>query len=125
MITAVHTLIFSDDPDATRAFFRDVFEWPYVDAHGGWLIFKTGPSEMGVHPSSNEYEGEVHTYGLKHQVTLMCDDVAATVADLKAKGVVFVQDVVDQGYGLVTEFEVPHAGTMQLYEPKHPEAFNL
>ncbi len=55
MITAVHTLIYSDDPEATRAFLRDVLGWSSVqapDSSPPWPIFKTGPSEMGVHPTS-------------------------------------------------------------------------
>lgn len=58
MITALHTLIYADDPEAARDFFRDVLEFSSVDTVGGWLIFKTGPSELGVHPSSWEYEGQ-------------------------------------------------------------------
>ena len=54
MIKAVHTLIYSDDPEATRAFLRDILRWPSVedpDPEPDWPIFKTGPSEMGVHPT--------------------------------------------------------------------------
>jgi len=53
MITSIHTLIYSDDPKATRAFFRDVLGWKYVaeDFDKDWLIFKSGPSELGVHPT--------------------------------------------------------------------------
>jgi catechol 2,3-dioxygenase-like lactoylglutathione lyase family enzyme len=50
MITSIHTLIYSDDPNATRAFLRDVLGWKYVteDWDNDWLIFKSGPSEMGA-----------------------------------------------------------------------------
>ncbi|MGH3929952.1 MAG: VOC family protein [Pseudonocardiaceae bacterium] len=58
MITAVHTLVYADDAEAARAFFRDVLGWPYVDAGGGWLIFKTGSSELGVHATSADHGGE-------------------------------------------------------------------
>ena len=61
MITAIHTLVYSDDPDATRAFLRDVLGWPYVEhpeSSPGWLIFKTGPSELGVHPTWGTHEGQ-------------------------------------------------------------------
>ena len=68
MITAVHTLVYADDADRARAFFRDVLQWPDVDAGGGWLIFKTGPSELGVHPTD-------HGGGQHHQISLMCDDI--------------------------------------------------
>jgi len=121
MITAIHSLVYADDADATRAFFRDVVGWPYVDAHGGWLIFRTGPSEMGVHPTSGEgWSTEQH-----HEITLVCDDIEATVADLEAKGVEFTQGVKDQGFGLTTMLKVPGAGEIMLYEPRHPLAHSL
>ncbi|MET0458911.1 MAG: VOC family protein [Ilumatobacteraceae bacterium] len=118
MITAVHTLVFAEDPDRARAFFRDVLGWPHVDAHGGWLIFGTGPSELGVHPT--EPGGPMH-----HQISLMCDDIHATVAELEAKGVEFTQAVRDDGFGLTTMFVVPGGGEMVLYEPRHPPAYDL
>ncbi|MEX0699771.1 MAG: VOC family protein, partial [Acidimicrobiia bacterium] len=67
MITALHSLVYADDPEAARAFFRDVLRWPNVDTGGGWLIFKTGPSELGVHPTS---EGEWSTHQ-KHEISLV------------------------------------------------------
>ena len=55
----------------------------------------------------------------------MCEDIEATVADLRAKGVVVGAEIVDQGYGLVTTIEVPAAGTMTLYEPRYSPAYDL
>jgi predicted enzyme related to lactoylglutathione lyase len=124
MINGFHSLIYSDDPDATRAFFRDVLEWPYVDAHGGWLIFKTPPAEQGVHPTQGE-NGEVYAKAPHHEVSLMCDDIEATIAELRAKGADVREKVENQGYGLVTIVNVPGAGAMQLYQPLHPVAYNL
>jgi predicted enzyme related to lactoylglutathione lyase len=118
MITAVHTLVFAEDPDRARAFFRDVLGWPHVDAHGGWLIFGTGPSELGVHPT--DPGGAMH-----HQISLMCDDIQATVAELEAKGVEFTQAVRDDGFGLTSMFVVPGGGEMVLYEPRHRPAYDL
>lgn len=114
MITAVHTLVYADDAEAARAFFRDVLGWPHVDAGGGWLIFRTGPSELGVHP------GPAH-----HEISLMCDDIEATVAELTAKGAVFTRDVRDDGFGLTTSIAVPGAGEMLLYQPRHAPAYDL
>lgn len=125
MITAVHTLVYADDPDAARAFFRDVLGWPHIDAHGGWLIFRTGPSELGVHPTSNESGGEYATIGQHHEITLMCDDIAATVAELEAKGAEFTRGIRDDGFGLTTALRIPGAGDMLLYQPRHPAAYNL
>ena len=120
MITGTHAIIYSDDADATRAFFRDVLQFPYVDAQGGWLIFKAPPAELGVHPVMEDSASSGH-----HEVYLMCDDIRATVDELRAKGVEFTSDVSDQGFGLVTTLALPGGGELGLYEPRHPTAFDL
>ena len=125
MITGVHTLVYSDDAEAARAFFRDVLEWPNVDAHGGWLIFKTGPSELGVHPTSGDHGGELWSTQQRHEISLMCDDIVQTMAGMRAKGATFTREIRDDGYGLTTTLVVPGAGEMMLYEPKHPTAYGL
>ena len=115
MITAVHTLVYAQDADAARAFFRDVLDWPHVDAHDGWLIFRTGPSEVGVHPAGEP----------SHEISLMCDDIEATMAELAAKGAEFTGEVQDRGFGRTVMMKVPGAGEMMLYEAKHPVAYDL
>jgi catechol 2,3-dioxygenase-like lactoylglutathione lyase family enzyme len=72
MITSIHTLIYSDDPNATRAFLRDVLGWKYVaeDFDNDWLIFKSGPSEMGVHPTHSEWEGQTYDHPRHHSIAL-------------------------------------------------------
>jgi catechol 2,3-dioxygenase-like lactoylglutathione lyase family enzyme len=124
MITGFHTIVYSDDAEVTRAFFRDVLEWPYLDAHGGWLIFKTPPGELGVHPTDGP-AGERWAEVPHHQASLMCDDLEATIADLRAKGVEIEGDIEDQGFGRVSSIVVPGAGSMMLYEPRHPLAYEL
>jgi catechol 2,3-dioxygenase-like lactoylglutathione lyase family enzyme len=115
MITGTHAILYADDADAARAFFRDVLGLPYVDdGGGGWLIFRLPPAEAGIHPS--DAEGATHG---THQLFLMCDDVTATVADLKAKGAEFEGDVADHGWGLLISLKVPGAGTIGLYQPRH------
>jgi len=123
MITAVHTLVYADDAEAARDFFRDVLGWSYVDAGGGWLIFRTGPSEMGVHPTSDERGGEPWSARPHHEISLMCDDIESTVAELEAKGAEFTRGIRDDGYGLTTSLKIPGAGEMMLYQPRHPVAF--
>jgi catechol 2,3-dioxygenase-like lactoylglutathione lyase family enzyme len=125
VITGFHTLVYADDADAARAFFRDVLEWPRVDSGGGWLIFKTPPSEMGVHPTSNEPGAPAWSTAEHHEISLMCDDVRATVAELKAKGVDFTSEVADRGFGLVATFRVPGAGEMTLFQAAYPPAHQL
>ena len=121
MITAVHTLIYENDAEAARAFFRDVLGLPHLDTGGGWLIFRTGPSELGIHPTADgSWSTNEH-----HEISLMCDDIEATVAELTAKGAVFTRDVRDDGFGLTTSVQVPGAGEVMLYEPRHPPAHSL
>ena len=128
MITSIHTLIYSDDAPATRAFLRDVLGWPYVeDAAGGgegWLIFKTGPSEMGVHPTYSVYDGKTYETPRHHMIALMCDEISP-IAELKGKGAEFHGEIKDHGSGLVAMMAVPGADDMMLYEPRHPLAYSL
>jgi len=127
MITACHTLIYSDDAEATRAFFRDVMQLPHVEdssSGAGWLIFRTGPSEMGVHPTHSEHEGRVYESPRQHQISLQCDDVETTRAELEARGAEFTSSIDDHGYGLVTTVAVPGADDLMIYEPKHALALD-
>ncbi len=128
MITSIHALVYSDDPPATRAFLRDVLGWPFVehaDSEPGWLIFRSGPSEMGVHPTSGEWEGKPYSMPRHHSISLMCDDIAATVEELKAKGANFSGEPQDMGFGVGAMLQIPGADDVLLYQPKHPEAYNL
>lgn len=120
-------MIYSDDPDATRAFLRDVLGWPCVenDPGSGWLIFKSGASEMGVHPTSGQWEGQSFSYPRHHSISLMCDDIHSTIAELKGKGAEFLGEVQDHGYGWVIMMVLPAAGEIQLYQPDHPTAYGL
>jgi catechol 2,3-dioxygenase-like lactoylglutathione lyase family enzyme len=120
MINALHTLLYVEDPDAARAFFRDVLEFPSVAAGGGWLIFRTGPSETGVHPSSWEYEGQTGGTDQRFDVSLMCDDLSATMDELRGRGASFEGDVTEQPWGSTVQLVVPGAGTITLYQPKYP-----
>ena len=125
MITALHTLVYAKDPEAARTFFRDVLRFPATDTGGGWLIFRTGPSELGVHPSSWDHGGESADdtqVGGTHQrfdLSLLCDDLAATMAELEERGAEFEGDVTEQSWGTTVQLVVPGAGTMTLYQPRY------
>jgi catechol 2,3-dioxygenase-like lactoylglutathione lyase family enzyme len=125
VITAVHTLVYAEDPDAARAFFRDVLGWPHIDAHDGWLIFRTGPSELGVHPTAGGSDDQQWSPEPHHQITLMCDDIEQTVIELAAKGAKFAGEVRDEGFGRTTVLKVPGAGDMLLYQARHQPAYDL
>ncbi len=113
MISGVHTLIYAEDADKARAFFKDVLKLEHVDAGHGWLIFALPPGELACHPT----EGETY-----HELYLICDDIRATVAEL-TKLQVDCTPIRDAGWGLVTSIMVPGAGKVGLYEPRHPTAF--
>jgi len=127
MITAVHLLIYSDDPVATRLFLRDVLEWPFAEEESapGWLIFKSGPSELGVHPTNQPYEGVTSAHPRHHSISLMCDDLEATKAKLENQGAEFTGTVEDQDFGHTVMLRVPGADEIMLYEPRHPLAYGL
>ncbi|MEU0838554.1 VOC family protein [Streptomyces sp. NPDC005962] len=118
MINGAHTIIYASDAEAARSFFRDVLEFPHVDAGNGWLIFKTPPAEMAVHPTDPHAAGAVELF-------LMCDNLTDTVAELKDKGVEFTTEITEQRWGLVTTLAVPGAGAIGLYQPQHDTAYDL
>ena len=119
MITALHTLVYADDPEAARAFFRDVLQLPGVDTGGGWLIFKSGPSELGVHPASWEHEGQSGGTDQHYDLSLMCDDLEATMDELAARGAQFEGEVEQQSWGSTIRLQVPGARPITLYQPKY------
>jgi predicted enzyme related to lactoylglutathione lyase len=111
MINAVHSILFSRDPDATRAFFSDVLELGSVDAGGGWLIFALPPAEVAIHPA--ESGGSTELY-------LMTDDLETTLARLRERGVEVAAEPSDQGWGVLASVEVPGFGPLGVYEARHP-----
>ena len=121
MILACHTLVYSDDADATRTWFRDVLGFPYVDSGDSWLIFATGASELGVHPTS----GQGYTSPRHHAISFIVDDLETTMAELRERGAEFSSGPDDHGYGLVAMVKVPGADDVQLYEPRHQTAYDL
>ena len=114
MINGAHSIIYSKNPDADRAFLRDVLELPNVDVGDGWLIFGLPPAEVAVHPSD---KNDVH------ELYLMCDDVEALIAAMNKRNVT-CGPVQDQGWGLITRVTLPGGGELGIYQPRHarPEA---
>ena len=103
--------MFSPEAEKVRAFFADVVGLSSADAGGGWLIFALPPAELAVHPA----DGESH-----HELYLMCDNIQATLAELKGKGAEVAQDVSDQGWGLLAAIRLPDGSELPIYEPRHP-----
>ncbi|HEY2693008.1 MAG TPA: VOC family protein [Streptosporangiaceae bacterium] len=111
MINGVHAIVFSPQAEQVRAFFADVLGLSSVDAGRGWLIFALPPAELAVHPVDGDP---------RHELYLMCDDIEATLAELRDKGVEVAREVTDQGWGLLAAIRLPDGGELPIYEPRHP-----
>jgi predicted enzyme related to lactoylglutathione lyase len=114
MIRGIHAMFYSSAADELRAFLRDNFSLPTSDVGGGWLLFDVAEAEIGVHPAD---ESQMHAQAGTHAISLFCDDIHKTVAELKAKGVEFTNEIADQGFGLITRFRVPGGVEVDLYQP--------
>ena len=106
----MHAIVFSPAAEKVRAFFADVLGLRSVDAGGGWLIFALPPAELAVHPADGEG---------RHELYLMCDDIHATLAELRGKGAEVAQDVSDQGWGLLAAIRLPDGLEFPIYQPRH------
>lgn len=112
MIIGAHTILYSNDAEKDRVFFRDVLGFNSVDAGRGWLIFALPPGELAVHPAEEDES---------HELYLMCDDIKKTVRELKEKGVNCGR-VEEARWGSITRIALPGGGKLGMYEPKHPLA---
>jgi hypothetical protein len=125
VITGAHVLIYSADPDADRAFFRDVLQFPSVELGQGWLIFTLPPAEVAVHPlGSNDGQRHAGHHLLGAVLYLMCDDLPEVVRSLRARNV-DCTEVTTEPWGIKTTIQLPSGGELGLYQPTHPTALNL
>jgi hypothetical protein len=109
MIIGAHSIIYSTNADADRAFLRDVLRLPHVDVGGGWLVFGLPPAEVAFHPSSRNNV---------HEFYLLCDDIDALMATLRKRDVA-CSPVQDRAWGLLTEVALPGGGKLGIYQPRH------
>ena len=111
MISGAHVIVYSDDADADRTFFRDVFGFEHVDVGDGWLIFKLPRAECAVHP--------VHGGGKAcHEMYFIVKDIEAFAAEMKAKNVP-CKDPEDHGWGVLAVITLPGGSEFGVYEPRH------
>jgi catechol 2,3-dioxygenase-like lactoylglutathione lyase family enzyme len=110
MINGAHVIVYSRDAEADRRFFRDVLQFPHVDAGHGWLIFALPSSEVAVHPADP---------GGSHELFLMCDDIRVEIAKLDARQVPHT-DIDEQRWGSIIRLSLPGGGQLGVYQPKHP-----
>ncbi|MFJ3901356.1 VOC family protein [Streptomyces sp. NPDC090025] len=116
MFSGAHVILYTHDAEADRAFLKDVLGFAHVDAGRGWLIFKLPPAEIAVHPTDDTP---------KHEIYLMCDDIAVTLTALEDRGAEVSRPVTDQGWGLVGAVRLPSGTELPLYQPRHPVAHDL
>ena len=112
MIFGAHVIVYSQDAEADRVFFRDVLGFTSVDAGHGWLIFALPPAEAAFHPAEEND---------RHELYFMCDDLKAEMSALKKKGVA-CSDIHNERWGSITKISLPGGGKIGLYQPKHPTA---
>jgi hypothetical protein len=125
MINGAHLLLYSRDPDADRAFFRDILGFPSIDAGEGWLIFAMPPAELGIHPGDGNFVERHAEHDLSGTIVyLMCDNLQQTVDSLKSKGVQ-IAAITQAGWGVTTSICLPGGGGLGLYQPRHATALNL
>jgi hypothetical protein len=110
MINGAHVIIYSKDAEADRTFFRDVLKFPWVDAGHGWLIFALPQVEAAFHDSEKNN---------RHELYLMCDDIASPLKDLRSKNVK-VSRITEQRWGKLASITLPSGGEVGIYEPIHP-----
>lgn len=105
----MHGLFYTPEAEELRAFIRDKLGLPHTDTGGGWLIFDAPSADLGVHPSDETF----------HEISFFCDDIEATVADLRSKGVEFSSEIQDQEWGRLISFDMPGGISTILYQPKY------
>jgi hypothetical protein len=109
MISGSHSIIYSKDAEADRAFLRDILGLPHVDVGDGWLIFALPPSEIAIHPAEKND---------LHEFFFICDDVEALVESLAEREVTCTAPV-DRGWGILTQVTLPGGGKVSMYQPRH------
>ena len=111
-ITGAHILLYSAEAERLREVLGDVLQWRSVDAGDGWLIFALPPAELGVHPADEP----------RHELSLMCENIEATVDELRGKGIEFRGDIEHRRFGRAVTMLLPGGVEVLLYEPGHPTA---
>jgi predicted enzyme related to lactoylglutathione lyase len=125
MIRGAHFLLYSADPAADRAFFRDVLRLAYVDEGEGWLIFRLPDAEAALHPAGAvapiPHGGQSMPSAVLY---LMCDDLVSTMRELADRGARFAE-ITDEPWGRKTCLVLPGGGALGLYQPSHALAIDL
>jgi hypothetical protein len=95
----------SPQAEELRVFLRDKLGLDSFDLGGGWLIF---PMEGEVGFRSGD--------GVRHEISLFCDDIRSTVDELQSKGVEFTHEGIDWSNGADAFISAPGGLSIQLHQ---------
>jgi predicted enzyme related to lactoylglutathione lyase len=121
VIIGAHLLLYSSNPEADRAFLRDVLGWRHVDVGHGWLIFAMPPSEAAVHPADDGNGAGASSAGhrmVSSHLYLLCDDIDAQMKWLASKNVT-CSEAKTERWGIRTTVRLPSGAEIGLYQPRH------
>lgn len=109
MITGAHSIIYSANPEADRAFLRDILRLRSIDVGEGWLIFGLPPAEVAVHPADQSGAQELY---------LLCDNIETFVQEM-AKHKISCTPIQSQSWGRLSQITLPGGGQLGVYQPSH------
>jgi catechol 2,3-dioxygenase-like lactoylglutathione lyase family enzyme len=109
LISGVHTIIYSKDAEADRAFLRDVLGLANVDAGEGWLIFSLPPAELAVHPAE---KNDIH------ELFFIVKDIQVFIEAMSEQGVP-CDPVESTSWGELSRIRLPGGGKVGVYQARH------
>ena len=115
MIKGVNVMFYSEQAEELRCFLRDKLQIPCSIAGGGWLIFDLPEAELGCHPPALR-KGQPSG---AHRISFYCEDIERTVSTLRLRGVEFVSEIRDKGYGRSIRLQLPGGPEVEIYEPHY------
>jgi hypothetical protein len=124
MIIGVHFLLHSRDPEAGRAFVRDILEFPFVDIGHGWLISGMPSAEASIQPMATGAASLARHEMLSAVWCLMCDDLGAFIAMLQGTDVICTE-IQETNWGIVSTIPLSSGGSIGLYQIMHATALHL
>ena len=109
MLTGAHSIIYSTDSEADRAFFKDVLRLSNVDVGGGWLIFGLPPSEVAFHPAESNGKQEFY---------FMCEDIEKFIAWMNEIEVPCTP-IHEEPWGRLVDITLPGGSALGEYQAHH------
>ena len=110
MITGISAIWLPvSDMNTAVGFYRDTLGLDVVEHDGDWTEVTAGDQRIGLnaHESPGGDGGAVIAFGV--------DDLDATVAALKDRGVAFSGDVSEHPWGRIAPFKDPDGNDLQVY----------